>query len=99
MHYVICYDLESDRNREKVVKMLHRHGCERVQKSVFVANDMSRREVGVLRGQLARLLSRMGSDDSVLILPLPDAEVKGILVLGNNNIVTKLAPLPVKITL
>lgn len=79
--------------------MLHRHGCERVQKSVFVANDMSRREVGLLKGQLKRLLSRLGPADSVLILPLPDAEVSRIAVMGNNNIITKLAPLPVKITL
>lgn len=43
MHYVICYDLENDRLRGKAVKLLERHGCSRVQKSVFAAPELEKK--------------------------------------------------------
>jgi CRISPR-associated endonuclease Cas2 len=44
MHYVICYDIESDRKRDRVARVLEKNGCHRVQKSVFVGPRMRKRE-------------------------------------------------------
>lgn len=102
MHYVICYDLENDRLREKVAKLLRRHGCNRVQKSVFVAPDLSARHRDLLLAATARLLARNPAQpqDNLLLIPLPDecARLSNALA-GPNNLLAGIAEMPVKLLL
>ena len=101
MHYVICYDLENDRLRDRVAKLLQKQGCSRVQRSVFVARGFERREYSHLRAALRRLLARHpgGPADSVLFIPLREGEEARIEALGLNNVLTALTPPPLKIIL
>ena len=101
MHYVICYDLESDRLREKTVKLLQRNGCSRVQKSVFVAADMTAKQVAALKTGLDQLwkAGQRSPQDSLLIMPLPNECALQTASVGPNNMLTALAELPLKIIL
>lgn len=101
MHYVICYDIENDRLRDKSIRILTRNGCLRVQKSVFVAPNMEKKHLVRLQLGLQHLFNRhpLGPADSVYILPLPNESAENIDVFGANNIVPALAPPGLKIIL
>ena len=102
MHYVICYDLESDRLRGKVAKALQKHGCNRVQKSVFVAADMSAKHLERLSSALKKLLASgtAAAQDSVLVIPLPEEYARLSMAFGGlNSILAETQPLPSKILL
>ena len=71
MHYLISYDIADDRLRTRAVKVLARHGCRRLQKSVFLARDFSPEELQRLRAELLPLLqTRADPADSLLCLPI-----------------------------
>ena len=100
MHYIICYDLEDDGLRTKTAKALARHGCARVQRSVFVAPQLDKKQLGRLQADLQRLLAgRHAPGDSLLIVPLRDEHVAEIRSIGDNNIFTELENFPLKIIL
>ncbi|MCB0530256.1 MAG: CRISPR-associated endonuclease Cas2 [Saprospiraceae bacterium] len=98
MYYAICYDIENDKLREKTAKALARHGCKRVQRSVFIAPAISARQLERLRDDLKQLLAcRLTARDSLLFLPLRSEKGTDIYVLGNNNINTFFEDKPLKI--
>ena len=100
MHYIICYDLEDDRLRGKTAKVLARHGCTRVQRSVFVAPHLDKKQLARVLADLQRLLAgRHAPGDSLLLVPLRDEHVAEIRVIGDNNILTELEKFPLKIIL
>jgi len=101
MHYAICYDLENDRLRDRTAKLLASHGCERIQKSVFVAAAMEKKHIMLLRGSLRRLFARypLSPADSLILIPLRDEHVTDIEVFGNNNILPVLQEKLLKIVL
>ena len=101
MHYVICYDLEDDRRRGRVAKLLQQKGCSRVQRSVFVAPHYDRRAFGALKTAVRGLLARHPGvpADSVVFIPLRDGDEANIIALGSNNIHPALRPPPLKIIL
>ncbi|MCS7035353.1 MAG: CRISPR-associated endonuclease Cas2 [Saprospiraceae bacterium] len=100
MHYVITYDIEDDRLRTKTAKVLQRHGCARVQKSVFVAPNLEKKHLALLQNALQRLLNkRIQPTDSLLIIPLRDDLAAEIAIIGHNNVLTELEPKPLKILL
>ena len=101
MHYVICYDLENDRLRGHVAKLLQKKGCSRVQRSVFVAPHYDRRTFSALLTALRGLLARHpgAPTDSIVCVPLRDGDEAGISVLGHNNVHADLGPPPLKIIL
>lgn len=71
MNYFICYDISDDDLRGKMVKLLQRKGCKRVQKSVFLAPNFQLRELAALRGEVERkLVPSFGAGDSVLCIPV-----------------------------
>ena len=87
MHYVICYDLENDRLRDRCAKLLERNGCLRVQKSVFAAPGMGKKDLVKMQLALRQLFARhpLVPGDSVCIIPLRDEYVPDIAVFGSNN--------------
>ena len=98
MHYVICYDLENDRLRGKAVKLLERHGCSRVQKSVFAAPELGKKDLVRLQLALRQCFARhpLSPGDSVYIIPLREENAADIQVFGKNNIHPELEEKPLK---
>ena len=92
MHYVICYDLENDRLRDRCAKLLERNGCRRAQKSVFAAANMANKDLVKVQLGLRQLFARMpmSPGDSLLIIPLPHDYAGEIETFGDNNIRTEL---------
>jgi CRISPR-associated protein Cas2 len=60
MIYLVCYDIEDDRERNRVAKALLRHG-RRVQYSVFELHRMSPAARRNLAAELAGIVSDPGS--------------------------------------
>ena len=95
MNFFICYDITDDKRRLRLSKLLLRSGCERVQKSVFVAPDFSRQEMLRLKSQIEGLLNVQyteGSspDDSVLYIPLDNDAVGDVIWQGKRETWEKL---------
>ena len=91
MHFFICYDISDDKRRLRLSKLLLRTGCQRVQKSVFMASDFDRREMLRLKSTIEKLLNVQyteGSslDDSVLYIPLDNDAVGDVLWQGNKDL-------------
>lgn len=66
MHYVIAYDIERDRPRQKVLSLLKDFGV-RVQYSVFEC-DLDSKRLAELRDRLVRLIDRRR--DRVHVYPM-----------------------------
>ncbi len=101
MHYVICYDIESDQLRDRAVKTLEKNGCRRLQKSVFVAPHMTKKELVRLQLMLRQVFERrpLKPGDSVYIVPLPNEFAEGADFFGSNNAFPALLEKKLKILL
>ncbi len=99
MHYVICYDIESDRKRDRVARVLEKNGCRRVQKSVFVGPRMRKRELLALQRDLIQTWTEgeVFPSDSVLIIPLGDDRAGHPWALGYDGLSDVLKPPPRKV--
>lgn len=73
-----------------------KHGCSRVQKSVFVAAFMEKKHLGGLQADLKRLFGLFPPNDrdSVLFVPLREELVAMVELVGCNNIFTELRDPP-----
>ncbi|MCF8245176.1 MAG: CRISPR-associated endonuclease Cas2 [Saprospiraceae bacterium] len=86
MKHFICYDIENDGWRDKLAKLLDKHGCKRVQKSVFMAVDFSPRETKQLRQAFEQLiLPHLLATDSVLCLPVENDLAMQVVWHGINS--------------
>ena len=88
MNFFICYDISDDKRRLRLSKLLQREGCERVQKSVFVAPDFERAEMLRLKTKIEKLLNVLytdnsSADDSVMYIPLDNDAVADVIWQGN----------------
>jgi hypothetical protein len=73
-----------------------------VQRSVFVAADLDVRHLQQLTAALARLAGSglFAVQDSLLVIPLSGESAQASLSIGcPNNILTAVAPLPLKVIL
>ena len=71
MNFIFSYDISSDKLRLKVAQKLEKMGCFRVQKSVFIGNDFTTKEVNLLRKVIKNELSSTLKEDSDSFLCLP----------------------------
>ena len=90
MNFFICYDISDDKRRLRLSNLLLRSGCQRVQKSVFIAPNFGRHEMLRLKSTLERLLNvqyteGVSPDDSVLYIPLDNDAVRDVLWQGNKE--------------
>jgi len=85
-NYLISYDISSDRLRTKVAKILERHGCKRIQKSVFFAPRYLPDELKRLRADLSKLLTRAAEPaDSILCVPIQKQYLVEVIWEGENR--------------
>ncbi len=67
--YFLSYDISDDRLRTRLSKLLEKHGCKRLQKSVFLAPNFEPKELTTLRKACERLLQHRAPGDSLLCIP------------------------------
>lgn len=85
-NYLISYDISSDRLRTKVAKALERHGCKRIQKSVFFAPGYTPDELKRLRADLSKLLAPAAEPvDSILCVPIQKQYLVEVIWEGENH--------------
>jgi CRISPR-associated endonuclease Cas2 len=69
-HYFICYDIASNRLRNKMAQLLLKLGCQRWQKSVFVARDFDKKEIENLQKKVCFVFGqKLAEGDSLLCIP------------------------------
>ncbi len=90
MNFFVCYDISDDKRRLRLSKLLLREGCQRVQKSVFVAFDFERIEMLRLKNKVEKLLNvsyteGVSPDDSVMYIPLDNDAVKDVIWQGSQD--------------
>ena len=95
MNFFICYDISDDKRRLRLSKLLLRSGCERVQKSVFIAANFERAEMLRLKNKVERLLNVLYTEgvsihDSVLYIPLENDAIQDIVWQGSQTVWSKL---------
>lgn len=84
MNYFITYDIEKDSLRTQIAKTLERHGCERVQKSVFFA-ILSYKMYASLYQDLGYYAEEFGEGDNILFVPLDQDQLRQVVLLGENK--------------
>ena len=101
MHYVICYDIESDRLRDRAVKILEKNGCHRIQKSVFMAPHLKKKDLVRLQLGLQQAFERrpLKPGDSIYIVSLSQELASETEYYGLNNAFTMLLEKKLKIIL
>lgn len=90
MTYLVCYDIENDKNRKKFHDKLLAMGLERVQYSVFMG-QMPKEILTRIKKYGEQLLSpKEYVRDSILILRLQPSEVENMIILGDKEIDVKM---------
>lgn len=86
MNYLVSYDIQDNRLRLKLAKLLLRNGCERIQKSVFLAPEYNTRELMILKQDISALVQNvLSSRDSIWILPLQQQQLLDATLWGQEN--------------
>lgn len=77
MKYLIFYDINSSYTRKKVKDILESYGYIRIQKSIFIGNNVS------FEMRLSLELIVFNKNDSLIISPLCELDLKKAKYLGN----------------
>ena len=91
MLFFVMYDIESNKVRRLVVKYLLKHGCHRVQKSIFLA-DLEASKYEMIRNDLAMVQEAYENEDSILVVPISTDLLKAMKIIGKNieiDVITK----------
>lgn len=86
MTFFIFYDIENDRIRSHVAKYLLRMGCERIQKSVFLAR-LDRNTYQNISKTLASVKAGYENQDSIMLVPVPEDDVRSMQIIGQREVV------------
>lgn len=83
MPWLIAYDIEDDRTRNKAASLLLEAGCIRLQKSVF-AGDVQAVEMKKLKAWLKKNVTKAKNpDDKVLLLDIGKAQLRKMQWVGS----------------
>lgn len=83
MYCLICYDIEHNKIRRLVARLLERQGCIRVQKSVFFAR-LHRRRYHELTDLLRQIQELYDNTDSILLLPVGEDMLNSLQCIGQS---------------
>jgi CRISPR-associated protein Cas2 len=81
MFSIIVYDIEDNKKRNKIAKLLEKHG-ERVQKSVFEC-DLRKEQIDNLKNSLASF--EYTGNDSIRLYHLEASSVKRVERIGGTD--------------
>ena len=85
-HYIISYDISNHSLRNKMAKLLIRHGCERVQKSVFLAANINKEELMQMKAEAKQLMQQHSAyrpTDSLICFSIQKQSIPDMLWEGN----------------
>jgi len=83
MLYLVMYDIEDDRVRTHIAKYLLSKGCIRIQKSVYLAR--TRQKVfQEINDTLKEVQEAYDNADSILLVPVPSANVSSMKIIGKD---------------
>ena len=83
MLFFVMYDIESNKVRRTVATYLEKKGCQRIQKSVYLANlDSSVYEQ--IRSDLTEVQGMYENNDSIIFCQASVDELKSMDVIGHN---------------
>lgn len=91
MLFFVMYDIESNKVRNQVVKYLIRSGCQRIQKSIFLAK-LDPVVFSKIKSDLAAIQSYYDNDDSILIVPISTDYLSAMKIIGRTidmDVITK----------
>lgn len=83
MYCFICYDIENDKIRRLVAKLLEKEGCIRVQKSVFFAR-IHRKRHARLADLLRQIHQLYDNQDSIMLLPVGEDMLNSLQCIGQS---------------
>jgi CRISPR-associated protein Cas2 len=83
MFHLLVYDIEDNKIRTKIAKIVERAGGTRIQKSVWII-DLNEGKKLNLRNDLQDLLHISPNQDSILIFPLEKDHITQTLRIGDN---------------
>lgn len=81
MLFFVMYDIRSNKVRRHVVKYLERNGCNRVQKSIFLA-DLPINKYNQISSDLAEVQSCYENKDSIFVVPITTDYLKAMKIIG-----------------
>lgn len=84
--FFIFYDIENDKIRNHLAKYLIRMGCERIQKSVFLAR-LERSSYEQIFQTLKQVQENYDNQDSVMMVPIPEDDVRVMKIIGSTEAV------------
>ena len=83
MYCFIYYDIENNKIRRLVARLLEKQGCIRVQKSVFFAR-VHRRRYHELTGLLRQIQQLYENQDSIILLPVGEDMLNSLQCIGKS---------------
>ena len=83
MYCFIYYDIENNKIRRMVARLLEKQGCIRVQKSVFFAR-IHRRRYRELTDLLRQIQQLYENTDSIMLLPVGEDMLNSLQVIGKS---------------
>lgn len=81
MVYLIMYDIENDKIRNRIARYLERNGCVRIQKSVYVARSQPR-QFQQIHDTLREVQSYYDNEDSILLIPANQNDLRAMRIIG-----------------
>lgn len=83
MLYFVMYDIEDNRVRVQISKYLIKKGCQRIQKSIFLANT-DRLTFDEIHQDLKMVQECYNNNDSILLIPISTDEIRAMKMIGQN---------------
>ncbi len=83
MIYFIMYDIENDKIRNHISKYLIRNGCNRIQKSIFIAKT-NRKKYDDISKTLREIQVLYDNKDSIILVPVSTDEMRAMKIIGEN---------------
>lgn len=82
MTWLFCYDIEDDRLRTKLARMLEKNGWERLQKSVFAAGKCTETFTVFMEVVNKKISPLLAEGDKMYAWRLSDAAFENAVVVG-----------------
>lgn len=87
-HYILSYDISDNALRVLVAKSLLKHACQRLQKSVFLAPNVTATELQKLKQELENILSqhpKAEKTDSLVCFSIQKQEISEMVIWGKTE--------------
>lgn len=81
MTYLILYDIENNKVRNRIAKYLIKNGCIRIQKSVFIASS-PHSKFDKIHSTLKEVQSFYENHDSILLVPVNTSDLRSMKIIG-----------------